>query len=125
MDGNISFDSLGNPVSVNNAFLSVCGCAGNPPNPCTAGGKTFTCPLGTAELMGTGFEDTFGGSNHHAATSWLRTTAPVTPGQEITITWTTYDSADGVLDSTTLIDNWLWIAEPGTQVETQPPPPPN
>ena len=30
-DGNISFDSQGNPVSVNNAFLEVCGCPGGPP----------------------------------------------------------------------------------------------
>ena len=31
MDGNISFDKQGNPVSVNNAFVEVCGCDGGPP----------------------------------------------------------------------------------------------
>ena len=31
MDGNISFDELGNPISVNNAFLDVCGCPDGPP----------------------------------------------------------------------------------------------
>jgi hypothetical protein len=110
-DGNISFDQLGNPVSVNNAFVQVCGCANGPP--CSAGGKMFDCLQGAGELNGTGFEG-------HAATSWLTTSAPVTPGETITIRWGTYDSGDGVLDSTTVIDNWKWIAEPGTTVGTDP-----
>jgi len=112
-DGNISFDQLGNPVSVNNAFVQVCGCASGPP--CTAGGKSFTCALGNGELAGTGFES-------HAATSWLSTTAPVDPGSTIKIRWGVYDSGDGVLDSTTLVDNWKWIADPGTTVGTNPVP---
>jgi hypothetical protein len=118
-DGNISYDSMGNPVSVNNAFLDVCGCLGNPPSPCFAGGKTFTCPLGNTELLGTGFGfDT--GWEDHAATSWLQTTAPVIPGSEFTLRWAVYDSGDGVLDSTALIDNFRWIAEPGVPVGTTP-----
>ena len=121
LDGNISFDSQGNPVSVNNAFVEVCGCAGGPP--CNAGGKTFTCPLGTTELQGTGFGlDT--GYADHGATSWLQTKAPADPNTEITIRWAVYDSGDGVLDSTTLVDNWQWIAEPGTTVGTDPVPDP-
>ena len=56
MDGNIVFDSQGNPVSVNNAFVEVCGCAGGPP--CTTGfpptQKIFTCALGDTKLIGTG-----------------------------------------------------------------------
>jgi hypothetical protein len=121
MDGNVSFDSQGNPVSVNNAFLSVCGCEGNPPSPCLAGGKTFTCPLGNVELIGTGFGfDT--GFEDHGATSWLQTQAPVEPGTELTIRFAVYDSGDGVLDSTTLIDNFQWIAEAGVTVGTTPVP---
>ncbi|MFO0754869.1 MAG: choice-of-anchor L domain-containing protein [Byssovorax sp.] len=112
-DGNISFDSQGNPVSVNNAFLDVCGCAGGPP--CFAGGKNFPCSLGDAGLLGTGFQDQF---SDHASTGWLVTKAPVEPGQQITIRWAVYDSGDGVLDSTTLVDNWQWIAESGTTVGT-------
>jgi len=112
-DGQISFDSQGNPISVNNAFMNVCGCSNGPP--CTAGGKTFQCPLGTAELNGTGFES-------HAATSWLTTQAPATPGSVIRIRWGAYDSGDGVLDSTALIDNWRWSAEAGTTVGTAPSP---
>jgi hypothetical protein len=33
-----------------------------------------------------------------------------------------YDSGDGVLDSTTLIDNFKWIAEAGVTVVTNPVP---
>ena len=114
-DGNISFDTQGNPVSVNNAFIEVCGCAGSGGPPCMAGGKTFPCALGTMGLVGTGFQDQF---QDHGSTGWLFTKAPVDPGQEITMRWAVYDSGDGVLDSTTLIDNWQWIAEPGTKVGT-------
>jgi hypothetical protein len=119
MDGNISFDQLGNPVSVNNAFLEVCGCSGGPP--CIAGGKTFNCALGNGELQGTGFTDGF---QDHGATSWLATQAPVEPNSTITIRWGVYDSGDGSLDSTTLVDNWRWVAEPGTVVGTDPVPDP-
>jgi hypothetical protein len=120
-DGNISFDSMGNPVSVNNAFLEVCGCAGNPPNPCLAGGKTFSCALGDTDLIGTGFGFDSGGGDH-GSTGWLQTTAPVDPGKEITLRWAVYDSGDGVLDTTTLIDNWKWLATPGITVGTNPVP---
>lgn len=112
VNGNIAFDAQGNPVSVNNAFLDVCGCAGGPP--CYAGGKTFDCPLGEADLAGTGFEA-------HAATGWLTTTAPVEPGTTITLRLAVYDSGDGVLDSTALIDDFRWLpVEP--PVETTPVP---
>ena len=121
MDGNISFDQLNNPVSVNNAFLEVCGCTGGPP--CSAGGKSFTCALGNTELVGNGFGlDT--GYTDHGATSWLMTAAPADPNSIIKIRWATYDSGDGVLDSTTLIDNWKWVAKPGTKVGTEPVPDP-
>ncbi len=93
IDGNIAFDSQGNNISVNAGFLQVC-------SPQNAGGKDFACPLGTGELGGTGFED-------HAATSWLTTTAPIdAPGTDITLHFAIWDSGDGVLDSTTLIDNF-------------------
>ncbi|MEZ4295027.1 MAG: choice-of-anchor L domain-containing protein [Polyangiaceae bacterium] len=121
-DGNITFDNLGNPVSVNNAFVEVCGCAGGPP--CTAGGKTFDCSLGTAGLIGTGFGSDLAFGQDHGSTSWLLTQAPIAPGEVFTIRFVAYDSGDGVLDSTSLIDNFKWIAEPGTQVGTTPIPDP-
>ncbi|APR77718.1 Cell division protein FtsH [Minicystis rosea] len=120
-DGNISFDSLGNPVSVNNAFLEVCGCLNNPPDDCMAGGKAFPCSLGDTQLLGTGFGfDGNAGHEDHGSTDWLVTTAPVVPNSEITIRLSVYDSGDGALDTTTLIDNWRWIAEAGIPVRTMP-----
>ncbi len=123
-DGNISFDSAGNPVSVNNALLEVCGCPGNPPNPCMAGGKIFNCSLGNIELIqtGFGFDSNPGFPQDHGSTSWLRTQAPVEGNAEIEIRFATYDSGDGVLDSTTLVDNFKWIAKPGVMVGTNPVP---
>lgn len=110
-DPNVSFDSGGNPISVNNALLQVC----NPPQ--TAGGIYFPCPLGDSELQGTGFEN-------HAATGWLQTTITVDPqalnNGEITILFGVWDSGDGVLDSTIIIDNWQWSAEPATGSTTRP-----
>jgi hypothetical protein len=95
-DGNISFDAQGNTLSVNAGFLQVC-------YPQVAGGKNFDCPLGPGELAGTGFDEQANGS---AATSWLETKAPVVPGSEITLHFAVWDSGDGVLDSTTLLDNF-------------------
>lgn len=121
LDGNVSYDSQGNPVSVNNAFLEVCGCPGNPPSPCMAGGKTFQCALGNIDLIGTGFGfDSDFSMQDHASTGWLQTKAPAAPSGEITIRWAVYDSGDGVLDTSTLVDNWKWIAKPGTTVGTTP-----
>jgi hypothetical protein len=119
-DGNIAFDKMGNPVSVNNAFIEVCGCQGNPPNPCFAGGKTFACPLGDFDLIGTGFGfDMCAGCEDHGGTGWLRTAAPIEKKyEEITLRFAVYDSGDGVLDTTTLIDNFQWIARPGVTVGT-------
>jgi hypothetical protein len=114
-DGNITFDALNNPISVNNAFFDVCGCASGPP--CSAGGVSFACALGTSELTGTGFEG-------HAATSWLQTTAPITQGQEFQLRFLAYDAGDGILDSTGLTDNFQWIAEPGVAIGTEPVPDP-
>ena len=120
-DGNVSFDSMGNPVSVNNAFLEVCGCLGNPPGVCGGGFKTFTCALGDTQLIGTGFGfESDAQAQDHGSTGWLETKAPVAPGAQITMRWVVYDSTDGQLDTTTLVDNWQWIADPGVAVGTEP-----
>ena len=113
-DGNISFDSQGNLISVNAGFLQVC-------HPTTAGGKTFTCPLGASQLSGTGFEeDMFGDPvENSAATGWLQTTAPIVPGSTLKLRFAVWDSGDGVLDSTVLIDNFTWDAKGGDAV-TEP-----
>ncbi len=94
INGNISFDSQTNPVSVNIAFFDVC-----------AG-----CALGTNELVGNGFDIW----NDAGATSWLITQAPVTGGGEVTIRFAIWDTGDQAWDSTALIDGFKWIANGGT-----------
>lgn len=108
LDGNVSFDSEGNPVSVNNGLLQVC-------SPGSAGGKTFTCPLGTAQLQGTGFEP-------GAATGWLRTTSPIPGGQTIRLRFAIWDMGDHALNSTVLIDNFTWSIGEGAPPKTAPVP---
>jgi hypothetical protein len=110
--GNISFDSQGNPLSVNAGFLEVCDAQ-------SAGGKNFDCVLGPGELAGTGF-DAASGFENHAATGWLQTSAPIgVPGEEITIEFGAWDSGDGVLDTTGLFDNFRFELEE-TPTQTAP-----
>jgi hypothetical protein len=110
-DGNIAFDSAGNPISVNNSLLQVCDAQ-------TTGGKSFACPLGSSSLKGTGFgkDSAIILGQNHAATGWLTTKAPIDPslkGKDITLSFAIWDSSDGVLDSTELIDNFTWSTNPG------------
>jgi hypothetical protein len=107
-DGNIAFDQDGNPVSVNNSLLQVC-------VPQTIKGKKFTCPLGPSTLVGTGFD-------HAAATGWLQTTAPVKAGDTITLRLAIWDSGDGSLDSTVLVDKFAWSANEASGPTTTPAP---
>jgi hypothetical protein len=110
--GNVSFDSQGNPVSVNNGFLEVCVSQ-------FAGGKSFPCARGPAELQNTGFDEPFE-SGPHAATGWLTTETPVTAGTDITIRFAVWDAGDHVLDSSVLLDNFSWIEGEVTQPSTKP-----
>jgi hypothetical protein len=114
-DGNVSFDSKGNVVSVNAAFVRVCTCADGPP--CTANEKKFACDLGGKQLEGTGFEG-------HAATGWLKTQALVSSGATVTLRWTVWDAGDGIFDSTTLVDDFTWLGEIDGGVITEPEDPP-
>ena len=111
-DGNISFDPQGNLISANSTFIEVCGCQGGPP--CQIGGQPV-CTLGDAGLVGTGYQDQF---QDHGSTGWLTSAASLTPNQSFTLRWTGYDSGDGLLDSTTLIDHWQWLVTPGVEVGT-------
>ena len=130
INGNISFDSKNNPVSVNIAFFDVCDqsaaskmefashCSGGgcpqPPNP--------YCPSGLAELLGTGM-DGAPGMNDAGATSWLQTSAPVKGGDDVTLRFAIWDTGDHNLDSSVLIDAFEWIATGGTvKVGTIKPP---
>ncbi len=100
INGNIAFDSMTRPVSVNIAYFDVC----------------QGCPMGTAALAGTGF-DTW---NDAGATGWLRSQAPVTPGEDFTIRFTIWDTGDSAWDSTVILDNFQWILEGSPGVMTNP-----
>jgi hypothetical protein len=128
---NISFDTKGNPISVDNDFFEACtpgvqtGCSGAP----TTG--TSTCTLGEAQLAGTGFgQDSPEGtycdkpSTAGGATSWLTSTAPAQAGETISLEFIIWDTGDESYDSTVLLDNWVWQGQevPAAPI-TQPSPP--
>ena len=110
---NMSFDPMNNPVSVNNGFFDRCtdgatiGCQGMKQG-------TATCPGGTAELVGTGFGVTGdycgdGTTVGGGATGWLTSKAAVNPGETFTLDLMIWDTGDGILDSSVLLDNFKWI----------------
>jgi hypothetical protein len=104
-DGNISFDALNNPVSVNNGFFDVCPIQG-----------CYTCPSGTAPLLGTGM-DTGG---YGGGTDWLQTTAPVVPGETMVLQLMVFDVSDNILDSLVVVDAFSWSLD-ASMVGTGPP----
>ncbi len=99
-EGNISFDALGHPVSINIGFFSVCEPSFFLP---TYAPEVAGCADG-ADLLGTGYYSNGGG------TGWLTTTAPVVPGEIITLTFSVFDEGDHILDSAVLLDNFRWEA---------------
>jgi hypothetical protein len=106
-NGNVVFDGSHDPVSVDSTDL-LQSCA-----PQAAGGKTFACGKGAASLTGTGFDQ-------HAGTGWLTTQVPVTPGSTIKVLVAVWDSSDGVLDSTALLDGFQWSTESVPATTTSP-----
>jgi hypothetical protein len=82
-DKNIALDDVGNPVGVN--LVHFTSCSG--------------CPDGTAALAGTGME---------AGTGWITVTAPVVPGETITLELMIFDVTDGLVDSAVLLDGFKW-----------------
>jgi len=108
---NISFDTKGNTISVDNNFFQSC--TPSTQTGCEGGTKaTATCSLGAGELAGTGFGDTGTfcktTSTSGGATSWLTSTAPITPGETISIEFLIWDTGDESYDSSVLLDNWTW-----------------
>jgi hypothetical protein len=125
-DLNISFDSMNNPVSVNNGFFDRCttnsqtGCAGTPAVIATA-----ACAGGPTELMGTGFYNLgnycSGQTTGGGATGWLTTKAPVQGGETITLQFIIWDTGDQNWDSSVLVDNLQWYGTTQTTGTTRPP----
>lgn len=93
--GNVSFDELGAPISLNAGFLDF----KDAPN-------IYDCPAPceAPELAGTAAQG-------HAGTRWLTSNAPVVPGETIEVYFAIFDLADTALDSAVMLDNWLWTCE--------------
>jgi hypothetical protein len=104
--GNIVFDASGGAINANSPLLQAC--AGG-----TFGGITYACGLGTGLLGGTGFEG-------KASTGWLRTTVPVEPGSTLTLLFAVWDSGDGKVDSTVVLDSLRFWTKSVTKTQTVP-----
>ncbi|HEY8077513.1 MAG TPA: choice-of-anchor L domain-containing protein [Labilithrix sp.] len=121
---NISFDKNNAPVSVNNGFFDRC--TPGMTTGCESGGggtSTSQCPGGPGELAGTGFgiidqwcPTTSKQSTNGGATGWLTSQAPVDSGETFTLQLMIWDTGDGVLDSSILLDNFKWLG--GAPVQT-------
>jgi hypothetical protein len=102
---NISFDAMKNPITVNSGFFIVCNNGLTP--------QTKHCTQPPSNNNGTGYEIPLdpitaipGGS-----TGWLTTTAPIMPGEDITLRFVIFDEGDHQLDSAVLIDNFQWAVQ--------------
>jgi hypothetical protein len=98
--GNVSFDELGAPISLNAGFLDY----KDAPNPYDCPG-----PCTSPELQGTAMQG-------HAGTKWLTTSAGVEPGEDFTIVFAIFDLSDNILDSVVILDNFSWNCEGGPPV---------
>ena len=113
-DMNLAMDANGNPVGVNLApsgLFTQC-------KPDSSYPATQTSCVGTDDLEGTGFIESFLGSKtYHGGTGWLTTRGNVKGGEIITLRLAIWDLSDHRLDSLVLIDNFKWgttAQKPGT-----------
>ncbi len=119
-DGNIVFDATGDYIG-QPATIRACGCENGPPCPVFSVSQPPTdalCPLGDADLLGTGFGRD--GGMRGGGTGWQTTKAPVDPNSTITLRLTIGQGGDVGWDATALIDNWRWLLDPGVVVQTTP-----
>jgi len=116
--GNISFDKNGTPIRIKSAFFDICD--PDPAKPQTEG----MCSQPASMLTGTGYAkdcsnnfkgdpgDPSGGPDlgkaNGGSTGWLHTSAPVTPGETIRLTFSIFDKGDHKWDSAVVIDNFRW-----------------
>jgi hypothetical protein len=119
----ISFDSSGHPIDVNNSFFADCTSvttamtAGFPNAP---SGYNHTCTGALSLLTSTSYEIPYcctaltnGNDNlGSGATDWLTTTAPISAGETFTLSFVVFDEQDGILDSAVNIDSFRWTSTP-------------
>jgi hypothetical protein len=91
---NLVFDDSGGEINASSTFIE------NPPE---------------TSLAGTGYDDmvTTGGTTQFcgSSTGWVRTEAPIRPGEPFSLTFSIHDEGDGIFDSLVIIDNFRWLVE--------------
>jgi len=108
----IAFDPNGHRVNVNNSFFQDC-------NSIVSGdnlGYVHSCSGALSLLNGTSYEIKYGQTSltlgnlnkGSGATDWLKTTAPIQPGETFTVSFIVFDEGDGILDSAVNLDNFRW-----------------
>ncbi len=108
----IAFDANAARINVNNSFFQACTSIVIGDNL----GYTHACALPLSTLNGTGYEIKYGQTSltvgnlnkGSGATDWLKTTAPIAPGEQFTLSFIIFDEADGILDSAVNLDNFRW-----------------
>lgn len=111
----IAFDPNNGRVNVNNSFFQACTTIVQGDNL----GYTHTCAMPLSTLNGTGYEIKYcctgltdGNLNKGSgATDWLKTTAPIDPGETFTLSFIVFDEGDGILDSAVNLDNFRWSSK--------------
>ncbi len=132
-NANVAFDTDGNIISVNSGLLDVCTpttTAGADGAGSQAGAYAYACSKGPSLLIGTGFgadspapPSGFGvttAQEAHGSTDWLTTTVSVAAlqGKSVTLLFAVWDSTDGLLDTTVLLDDVHWTFNPGPGLES-------
>ena len=126
---NVSFDAQNNPVSVNNGFLDRC--TPSTPTGCNVANGPHdlsSVPERRGRARRDGLRGATAGVLHDVssaagpATGWLTSSAPVTPGDTITLELMIWDTGDQNYDSSVLLDHFHWIATPTTTGTAAPPP---
>jgi hypothetical protein len=110
----IAFDANNHRINVNNSFFQDCQSVTStqPSNL----GYVHTCTGALSLLTKSGYELKYGqtaftlgnGNWGSGATDWLKTTAPVAPGETFTLSFIIFDEGDGLMDSAINLDNFRW-----------------
>jgi hypothetical protein len=106
-DKNLAVDENGNSLGINFVMSGLFTVCKLPDGEITDINKHCE---GSEPLSGTGYEN-------HGATGWLKVKGNIVPGEEFKLRLALWDSADQVLDSLVILDNWKWYKEnimPGT-----------
>lgn len=111
----IAYDPNNARVNVNNGFFQACTSIVPQDNL----GYTHNCTMPLSTINGTGYEIKYCCSNFtdgnlnkgSGATGWLKTTAPIDPGETFTLSFIIFEEGDGLMDSAVNIDNFRWSSK--------------